>query len=155
MPDFPRHLPKPLIGTSSTSMSVAVVQHVFSSGRTRQYRKLSEDLRETELSWVFSEENYADFQEFVRNDLDHGTKPFTIRMERGGYSYDTEMRMLEGGYSSKTSGGIWQVTMSAEELNPVTLSVLYIELSEVFDMPILLTGADKLHRLVHQTYPSI
>lgn len=149
-------LPDPTINYSSDNRT-SVVRTQMDSGRVRQRKRFSTDVKQIAVSWVLTNHQYQMFQSFHRFKLNLGADFFFMDHWFGDEPQQVKARFMDGAYASQYVDGRWMVsgTMEVEEV-PVIGEGLYDVLlsggpTAVADIE---AAADSFHELVHTTLPS-
>lgn len=96
-PSFPVTLPAPQLQYSERVSNV-VARIDMESGHVRQYVLTDGAVRQYELSWELTLEEYHTFREFFFDDLKSGSTPFLVELDVDGQFAPVVVRFVGGSY---------------------------------------------------------
>lgn len=113
--DWPLTLPYP--STLSGDTASPVIRTQMDSGYTRQRSRFGSQVKTRQLSWVFTEAEFATFKEFFRDTLQGGTLWFNMVYPDGEGGFTSrEVRFVGGRFTEQYVPFMqWQVGASIEE----------------------------------------
>lgn len=118
MSAWPSLLPNPT-GSFSGSNSATTVAVTMESGRVRQQRRFTAELRLFNATWDLDDYQFGMFQSFVLHKLNNGADYFTVDLPVGAGYQMVSARIVSGEYNAEVHGITphWNVTAQLEVID--------------------------------------
>lgn len=137
-----------------------VIRTMFESGRARQRRRFSHNLKLMQVNWLFTYEQFLVWRVFLIEGISNGADYFTMEFLIDDVLDEKTVRIVEGSYNAQKSDNWWRVNAVVEienmELSEYPgLFSIYEVLKDDFDGEEAIERIDLLHTLVHETLPDV
>lgn len=148
--------PNPTVDFSG-GIKTSVIRTKMDTGRIRQRRRFTSDVRTCKVSWELKDDEFAMFQAVHKYKLSDGADWFTIELPQGDSLQPYRARFSSDGYTYDHRPILnWKVsaTLEIEDASlPMSEEVLDT-LLQLGDLSSLENVAEELHEFIHNTYPT-
>lgn len=147
-------LPDP-IRTYSIDRVGSVVRTNMDSGRIRQRKRFTRDIRMFSVEWLFDDFQFEVFQSFFAHTINQGSDFFTVDLWIGDGFSSVSARFENGTYQTSFTDPHWAVSASLEVENAPVLSndtlthLIYIGT----DLDSFIFQQNRFHIYIHNTSP--
>lgn len=152
---WPQTLPLPTVQGYVVQPGDSILRTEMEAGLARQRRRFTDVPTKVSVRWIMRRDQYAIFEGWYRWHAKEGANWFAITLLGGLGLLEQEARFTRQFSSRLLAGGtLWEVTSELEirERPVLDEGLLNLLLSE--DAQGIITAADGLHILVHQTMPA-
>lgn len=147
-------LPEARLDFTSKNES-AVIRTQMASGRIRQRRRFTSDMKTQAVMWRFTDDEFAVFQSFVFYKLNAGTDYFYTNLRIGDGLKQYRVRFVNGEYTGKLNERMWDVTANLEIEEQQYLPEEYLDLiAETGDIEQIEAAAGASNIFWNVTLPS-